>query len=56
MWIVVALLHAAIDPTTILATGGVDTTTASAGPAGLISIAGIFNYLSIASPSWRSSS
>ncbi|MDF2443766.1 MAG: protease family protein [Subtercola sp.] len=41
------LLHAATDPTTILATGGVDTTTASAGSAGLISVAGIFNYLYI---------
>lgn len=39
------LLHAATDPTTILATGGVDTHGESAGAAGLIGIAGIFNYL-----------
>ena len=39
------LLHAATDPTTILATGGVDTHGNSAGAAGLIGIAGIFNYL-----------
>ena len=39
------LLHAATDPTTILATGGVDTHGASAGAEGLIAVAGIFNYL-----------
>ena len=42
------LLHAATDPTTILATGGVDTHGESAGAAGLIGIAGIFNYLYLA--------
>lgn len=43
------LLHAATDPTTILATGGIDSsdgTTAAAG--GLISVAGIFLYLYLA--------
>jgi membrane protease YdiL (CAAX protease family) len=40
------LLHAATDPTTILATGGIDAHGAStAGDAGLIAIAGIFNYV-----------
>jgi membrane protease YdiL (CAAX protease family) len=39
------LLHAATDPTTILATGGVDAHGDSAGSAGLISAAGIFNYV-----------
>lgn len=38
------LLHAATDPTTILATGGIDTTAAAAGDAGLIGFAGIFNF------------
>jgi len=39
------LLHAATDPTTILAVGGVDTTTATAGDSGLIGLAGLFNFL-----------
>ncbi|MCI2958466.1 CPBP family intramembrane metalloprotease [Agromyces atrinae] len=41
------LLHAATDPTTFLATGGIDTTTASAGSAELLSLAGIFNWIYI---------
>lgn len=41
------LLHAATDPTTFLATGGVDAHTASEGSAGLLSLAGIFNYVYI---------
>ncbi|MCY1693119.1 CPBP family intramembrane glutamic endopeptidase [Curtobacterium sp. SL109] len=39
------LLHAATDPTTILATGGIDTSAATAGDAGLIGFAGIFNLV-----------
>lgn len=39
------LLHAATDPVTVLASGGVDTSTASAGAAGLLMTAGLFNYL-----------
>ncbi|WP_144713141.1 CPBP family intramembrane glutamic endopeptidase [Curtobacterium pusillum] len=39
------LLHAATDPTTILATGGVDATSATSGDAGLIGFAGIFSFL-----------
>jgi hypothetical protein len=39
------LLHAATDPTTILAVGGIDGHGDTAGAGGLISIAGIFNYL-----------
>lgn len=42
--IVPMLLHAATDPTTFLATGGVDAHGATGGVDGLISIAGIFNY------------
>ena len=38
------LLHAATDPTTILATGGIDTHGATAGAEGLLSIAALFNY------------
>lgn len=38
------LLHAATDPTTILATGGIDGHSASAGSAGLIGFAGLFNW------------
>ncbi|WP_159706084.1 CPBP family intramembrane glutamic endopeptidase [Arthrobacter sp. 18067] len=41
------LLHAATDPTTFLATGGIDGATESAGAAGLISLAGIFNWVYI---------
>jgi membrane protease YdiL (CAAX protease family) len=39
------LLHAATDPTTILAAGGVDATSARSGDVGLIGFAGIFNFL-----------
>lgn len=39
------LLHAATDPTTILATGGIDSHGADAGSAGLLGIAGMFNIL-----------
>ncbi|WIB33080.1 CPBP family intramembrane glutamic endopeptidase [Curtobacterium sp. MCSS17_005] len=39
------LLHAATDPTTILATGGIDGQSASAGDAGLLGFAGLFNFL-----------
>jgi membrane protease YdiL (CAAX protease family) len=39
------LLHAATDPTTILATGGVDTHGANAGTEGILAVAGVFNYL-----------
>jgi len=39
------LLHAATDPTTILATGGVDTHGATAGSAALDSVAGFFNVV-----------
>jgi membrane protease YdiL (CAAX protease family) len=42
------LLHAATDPTTILAAGGVDTSSDSTGSTVLISAAGIFNYLYLA--------
>ncbi len=38
------LLHAATDPTTILATGGIDAHSASAGSEGLIAFAGLFNW------------
>ena len=38
------LLHAATDPTTALATGGIDVATSSSGSAQLISLAGLFNY------------
>ncbi|PZE35947.1 CPBP family intramembrane metalloprotease [Curtobacterium sp. MCSS17_006] len=38
------LLHAATDPTTILATGGIDTSTATAGGGELVSLAGLFNF------------
>ncbi len=38
------LLHAATDPTTILATGGIDSTGGAAGDAGLLTIASLFNY------------
>jgi membrane protease YdiL (CAAX protease family) len=41
------LLHAATDQTTILATGGIDAHGDAAGAEGLISIAGIFNWLYI---------
>ena len=37
------LLHAATDPTTFLATGGIDATSATAGAEELISLAGLFN-------------
>ncbi|WIB76941.1 CPBP family intramembrane metalloprotease [Curtobacterium sp. MCPF17_002] len=39
------LLHAATDPTTILATGGIDGQSATSGGAGLIAFAGVFNIL-----------
>jgi len=39
------LLHAATDPTTFLATGGIDAHGENAGAAGLLTIAGVFNYL-----------
>ena len=42
------LLHAATDPTTILATGGIDTAMTSSGSVALISAAGLFNYVYIA--------
>ena len=42
------LLHAATDPTTILATGGVDAHGVTAGAEGLIAIAGIFNFVYLA--------
>jgi len=42
------LIHAATDPTTILATGGVDVHTETAGAAGLLSLAGVFNFVYIA--------
>jgi membrane protease YdiL (CAAX protease family) len=42
------LLHAATDPTTILATGGIDVQTASSGSAALLGFAGIFNFIYIA--------
>src|SRR5690606_31845393 len=38
------LLHAATDPTTILATGGIDTHGANAGAEALNGLAGIFNW------------
>lgn len=38
------LLHAATDPTTFLATGGIDATSATAGAEELISLAGLFNW------------
>ncbi|SFR86888.1 CAAX protease self-immunity [Agromyces sp. CF514] len=38
------LLHAATDPTTFLATGGIDAHGAAGGSDGLLSIAGLFNY------------
>ncbi|CAH0326500.1 CPBP family intramembrane glutamic endopeptidase [Microbacterium sp. Bi128] len=41
------LLHAATDPTTFLATGGIDATSATAGAEELISLAGLFNWASI---------
>lgn len=41
------LLHAATDPTTFLATGGIDGHGDATGAEGLLSIAGIFNYLYI---------
>jgi membrane protease YdiL (CAAX protease family) len=41
IWVI--LLHAATDPTTILATGGIDTHSAAAGASGLLSIAGLFS-------------
>lgn len=41
------LLHAATDPITILATGGIDAHGATAGSDGLIAIAGLFNILYI---------
>lgn len=44
----VMLLHAATDPTTFLVTGGIDAhSDTTGGAAGLISIAGIFNWLYI---------
>lgn len=43
------LLHAATDPTTMLATGGIDTHTAAASTSqGLLSIAGLFSFVYIA--------
>jgi len=42
------LLHAATDPATILAVGGVDSRTGSSGSTGLIAAAGIFDYLYLA--------
>lgn len=41
------LLHAATDPTTFLATGGIDAATEAAGTASLISLAGLFNWVYI---------
>ncbi|GGD86064.1 hypothetical protein GCM10007269_31260 [Microbacterium murale] len=47
VWVI--LLHAATDPITILATGGIDAHSATtAGSDGLIGIAGIFNFVYIA--------
>lgn len=47
LWVI--LLHAATDPTTILATGGIDAHSATtAGSDGLIGFAGIFNFVYIA--------
>ncbi|MGW9020706.1 CPBP family intramembrane glutamic endopeptidase [Leucobacter chromiiresistens] len=44
MWAI--LLHAATDPTTILATGGIDAHSAElGGSAGLLGIAGVFNFV-----------
>lgn len=42
------LLHGVTDPTTILATGGIDEKTASAGASGLLEAAGNFTFLLIA--------
>ena len=42
------LLHAATDPTTILATGGVDAHGDTAGSAEMIGFAGTFNFVYIA--------
>lgn len=43
------LLHAATDPTTILATGGIDAhNAATAGTSGLIGVAGIFSFVYVA--------
>ena len=39
------LLHAATDPTTFLATGGLDAAGATSGSESLISLAGVFNYV-----------
>ena len=39
------LLHALTDPTTILATGGIDAHGATAGAGGLVAVAGLFNWL-----------
>jgi membrane protease YdiL (CAAX protease family) len=39
------LLHAATDPTTFLATGGIDAHTDSAGSEALLSVAGLFNII-----------
>ena len=41
------LLHAATDPTTILATGGIDAHSHTEGAGGLIALAGLFNFLYI---------
>lgn len=41
------LLHAATDPTTFLATGGIDAHGTTSGDAGLILVAGLFNYVYI---------
>ena len=41
------LLHAATDPTTFLASGGIDAHGSTSGDAGLILIAGLFNYVYI---------
>ena len=38
------LLHASTDPSTILATGGIDAHSGNSGDAGIIAIAGFFNY------------
>jgi membrane protease YdiL (CAAX protease family) len=45
--IVPILLHASTDPSTFLATGAIDAHGATAGDAGLISIAGLFNWVYI---------
>ena len=42
------LVHAATDPTTFLATGGVDAAGATSGSESLIALAGVFNFIYVA--------